>query len=220
MMYRRAYDILKQMPAVFDVKLLGHFLRCKRNQAYVYAHRFAKQGLIEAAGKRAAIYYNLVVDPHASVNRKEDVVRMIFPSATIGSLTVLHNSGVITQIPHDLHIMVLSRRSYPEIDGIVLHPRSERWFFKMNDARFIEPAMRQTPTAPLTLQSMVPEAALADALKYKDGWVNDVSDTDLHGLCKDKLETAFDCLRVPKSVSEAFVDLLAEDEEYDLVRFT
>jgi len=186
-MYRSARDILTELPAVFTLSEFQMVHDFKRTKAITYLHRYVQQGHVARTGPRSGVFLNLIVDPEASFRRQEESVAKVFPSAVMGSLSILHDEGVVTQIPARLHVMILQRRTYPKFDSAVFHPRPAAWYALMADQKQIVMPPTVPLGAPKPLPRMTPEAALVDALAYGDGWVSSVEDIDIGDLDHDQL---------------------------------
>lgn len=161
---------LRQLPAVFSLSMLAARLDADKTKASIYAKRWKDAGLIRAVGPKVGVYYNLLVDPQAASTQSLNALRLVFPEAVIGAETVLHDAGWTTQIPYKTHVIVLDRRSVPQIDGFELHRRPRAWF-----AEFAQ-EIDQTSFARLSAYG-----ALVDAYKYgryshQRAWCPDIDD--------------------------------------------
>lgn len=195
--YRPALDVLRELPPVFTANDIQRATGLDRSQARTYLSRWASRNLIALLGPQAGVYFNLTKDPRGHITRVEEAVHRLFPSAVVASLTVLHDEGIITQIPAHLHVAVLARRSYPELPGVKLHPRPKTWYAKMREANQILPAHPPGPLGePGNLPRLSPEAALIDAIKYRDGWISDPTDIDPDDLDRELLQSLVSRLAV------------------------
>jgi hypothetical protein len=210
--YRSAHDLLQQLPPVLSVRDLERMAQTTSQTAANYISRFLDRGLLKPVGPNGKVYFNLVVDRKADVNRREEAAFLLFPSAIVSSLTVLHDEGVITQIPSSLHVAVLSRRSYPKLDNIEVHPRPAGWFRKMRDGHVL-PGHPSREDHPGRLPRLTPEAAFVDALKYGDGWISEPDDVDLENLDWQKIDQLAVLLRMDKKVLAPFREVFQETDE-------
>jgi len=122
------------------------------------------------AGPRAGVYFNLIAEQASPQTRFEQAIAMLFPSAVVVGASALHEAGWISQIPRQLDVAVLRRRTFPALNGVALHPRSIVWY------RLVQQWLERI--AGQALPRLDPAFALADALKYGDGWVPDRDDVE------------------------------------------
>lgn len=126
-----AYTRLMQMPAVFTLNTLVRWTGLSRDAAKVTVSRWAARGLLELAGPRSGIYFNRVVDPAGHQATPVKALVMLYPSATLCGVSVLHAAGWTTQIPSSLHVAIEAQPSYAQINGVVMWPRPVSWFQAM-----------------------------------------------------------------------------------------
>jgi hypothetical protein len=119
--------------------------------------------LVLPTGPRTGVYFNLISDTSAPQTHFEEAIATLFPSAVVVGASVLHGAGWITQIPSQLDVAVLRRRTFPAVNGVVLHPRTIFWYRLVHS--------RLDPTEGQAVPRLDPAFALADALKYGDGWL-------------------------------------------------
>ena len=147
--------------------------------------RWRRQGLAEPAG--AGVWFNLVADPDAPRRRHYEAIGRMFPAAVVIGATVLHDAGWTTQAPQVVSIAIPRSRITRELVIVEPCPRPAIWF------RRIEPWL-QTGIYPLP--SLMPAAALADALCYRPGWQPDPDDIEFGSLDDARLfRKAFQAIR-------------------------
>ena len=164
---------LRDLPVVFSLNRAVRQTGMSRPMLSVYLSRWERSGLVRKAGPKSGVYYNLLVDPKAPELHLTEAIRLLYPSAVLCGASVLHNAGWITQIPRDIHIVVLKRQTYPKLFGVETHPRTKTWFVK--HAEDIEPRPK---FAAFGLPALSPAASLSDLREYQDGWVPDLDDLD------------------------------------------
>ena len=171
---RRAIDRVLRLPVVFSVAEASRYMSDLSEKAIsVYLARYEKAGYIKKAGPRAGIYYNLLKEPLAPQNRLVDVIKKCYPSALLYGASVLHNAGWTTQIPTDIHLVVLSRPSYPQVSGVTTYPRPRSWYKKNKPNILLAPDFDS-----YGLPALSPDACLSDMRAYRDGWVPDPEDIE------------------------------------------
>lgn len=175
-MYRPARDRLQRLPVVFSVAEASRHLPDLSTKALsVYLARYEKAGLIQKAGPRAGLYYNLVQNPDAPRHHRIDAIRKLYPSAVLYGASVLHNAGWTTQIPAGIHIAVLSRQTHPRLYGVELYSRPRSWYQHHHRAGNILPL---PPFDSYGLPALAPGACLTDMRQYRDGWTPDPDDIE------------------------------------------
>lgn len=123
-----AIQRLRELPEVFSISVLAARLGGDKDRAAIYAKRWRDAELLAAAGPRVGVYFNLVRRPDAASALTLDALQMIFPEAVLSGETVLHDSGWTTQIPQLTQVVVLDRKSLPEVYGFEIHRRPASWF--------------------------------------------------------------------------------------------
>jgi hypothetical protein len=171
---------LTKIPSTFGLHdltkegTLGESLQ--RENAKKFVSRMLKLGVIQPAGKRAGVYYNLVRDPSAAQNERLVAVSRLFPEAIVIGISVLHAYGWVTQIPHTIDVAISSsRRTVPEVNGVCLRRRNAKWFSQQQAAD----AILRTGESPFYLDSLTPRAALEDVRKNSDIWQPDDDDLSI-----------------------------------------
>lgn len=163
-----ATERLRALPPVFRGSELSLRFGWDTHEAAEYLRRWKRRDLVKPAGPRAGVYFNLISETSAAETHLEEAIAMLFPSAVVVGTSVLHDAGWITQIPRQLDVAVLRRRTFPGVTGVVPHPRNILWY------RLVHPRLERTEGQ--GVPRLDPAFALADALKYRDGWVPDPDD--------------------------------------------
>jgi len=154
-----ALDRLRALPEVFSLRrVMATFdepdVRRATRIASVYLDRWVRDGLVQAYGGRTGVYFNLIRNPQAPSQRRDEALRLVFPSAVLAGASVLHDAGVTTQIPHRIEVAVLRRKSYPNLPELELLPRPQAWFEAMRPYVLFQDGVG--------LPRLLPAAALAD----------------------------------------------------------
>lgn len=205
-----AIERLRALPAVFSLAMLAARLDSDKAKASIYAKRWKDAGLIRAVGPRVGVYYNLLVDPQGPSTHSLNALRLVFPEAVIAAETVLHDAGWTTQIPFNTQVIVLDRRTVPQIDGFDLHRRPRKWFSGFS------PDIDQAAFARLS-----PYGALVDAYQY-DGyggqrtWRPDLDDLQTDEINWGRLAQLFQAHGQP--LPAAYRSQLAADGSDDRAR--
>jgi len=92
------------LPKVFDHRDIEVTFNWTAEQARSLCCRLVREGVAEAAGKRAPIYYNLFLEPKGRSVLLGDALRKLSPAATLIGATALNAGGWTTQIPHILEV--------------------------------------------------------------------------------------------------------------------
>lgn len=145
-----AIQRLRELPEVFSISVLAARLGGDKNRAAIYAKRWRDSGLLAAAGPRVGVYFNLVRRPDAASTLTLDALQMIFPEAVLSGETVLHDAGWTTQIPRLTQVVVLDRKSLPEVYGFEIHRRPASWFWAFQHEIRRETFPRLSPEGALT----------------------------------------------------------------------
>ena len=165
-----AIERLRALPPVFRGSDLSLRFGWSTHEAGEYLRRWKGRDLVKPTGPRAGVYFNLIAETSAPETHLGEAIAMLFPSALVVGASVLHAAGWITQIPRQLDVAVLRRRTFPALKGVVLHPRSIFWYRLVHSR--LERAEGQV------VPRLDPAFALADALKYRDGWVPEPDDVE------------------------------------------
>jgi hypothetical protein len=172
--YTNGISRLRKLPEVFSVNTMTRALGFSKPVALNYLARWKARSWVAQAGPRAGTYFNLVVNPAASVDGRTAALKMIYPSATLTGESVLHAAGWITQIPHLVHVAIERRRSYVQVTGFELHPRKIAWFATVKLLSADKAAF-----ATQGLRTLAPAWALADLYAHPKQWQPDNDDLDI-----------------------------------------
>jgi hypothetical protein len=165
-----AIERLRALPPVFRGSDLSLRFGWSTHEAGEYLRRWKQRDLVKPTGPRAGVYFNLISETSAPETHLEEAIATLFPSAVVVGASVLHGAGWITQIPRQLDVAVLRRRTFPAVKGVVLHPRRMIWY------RLVHSRLERTEGQ--GVPRFDPAFALADALKYRDGWVPQPDDVE------------------------------------------
>lgn len=146
---------LRALPPVFDLRDVEVICGVNRRAASQYCWRWRERGLIKPLGPRVGVHFNLIVDPDASATRLKEAIWKLLrrPCVVIGA-SALHFQGWTTQRPHQLELAVpVSRdiRSLPELDDVLLIPRSKEWFQRVSSVLIEGPEGFKTVPAAVAL---------------------------------------------------------------------
>lgn len=162
-----AHRRLRDLPEVFTSTTLAATLGGDPKAASVYLARWRREGLITSLGPRTGVHFNLLRNPAAAEDLRMEAVAYVLPGAVIAGVSAVHAAGWTTQIPAATEIMAPSRRSFPEIDEVVIRPRGLHW---LNLART---HLARTGVMPM----VTPAFALADLWRSED-WRPDPDDIE------------------------------------------
>ena len=173
-----ALDCLKEFPEVFSLQYMCLLRNLDKRSAIDALYEWKKRGLIESAGPRSGMYYNILKSGKISGDMRVKALLKEYPSAILMGESVLHNSGCTTQIPQEISVAVLSRPTYVKIDGFSLNGRPKRWY-KEYQSHFLN--QEDVEFATFGLRTLPPHLALLDL--YKDekigGWKPDIDDLEI-----------------------------------------
>jgi len=181
-----ALSRLRELPEVFTTKILAGSLGGNAAAASIYTQRWRKEGLISAAGKKAGVFYNLLVNPQGETECAIKALKILFPSAIIGGATALHDAGWTTQIPSAAEVLVIRRPTYPQLDAFSLYGRSQRWHQQLLQHLDGTDGWR-----------LAPAAALADAWAHDGMWKPDPDDLEADDINWHAVAMTFNELGVP-----------------------
>lgn len=176
-----AHRRLRDMPEVFTTNTLAALLDGDRKAASVYLNRWRKEGHISSLGPRVGVHFNLVRNPNGEEELRMEAIGYVFPGSVVAGVSAVHAAGWTTQIPSSLEIMIPTRPSIPELDGIHISKRPARWF---RDAK--KKLQRAGP-----IPTVDPAFALADLWKSGD-WRPDEDDLEWDEIDTESLKAAFD----------------------------
>jgi len=129
-----ALDRLKSLPEVFDLYQLVSATGFSKQVLYLYINRWMNKGFVKPVGPRAGAYYNLAKDPEAAKRLPEALELVLrIPRLLIGvSALSWHGWTDRTSSTFELAVPVCDKqRTYPQIDGAALIPRSRTWWQSM-----------------------------------------------------------------------------------------
>ncbi len=95
----------------------------------------------------------------------------MFPEAILIEASVMNQDCLTTQIPDYYTIAIRKRQFYPKIDETIIHLRKKSWYTLIQREKYVKFGNQ-------SLFFVVPEFALADMLKFRDGWVPDLYDIE------------------------------------------
>jgi hypothetical protein len=159
-------DRLMDLPVVFNLSHVARILKLNIehsrdvNKIHVYLDRWKKKGLIQSAGPRSGIYYNLLMQRDAADECRGEALLMLYPSAVMCGNSVLHADGWTTQIPDKLEVAVLKRPSYASLYHFDIQSRSRDWYVQFNDH-----IVKQARWSLGGIPSMTPVAAFVDMIE-------------------------------------------------------
>jgi len=191
--YRRSIDLIAKLPPLFSTRDVYMIAGVEPKSTKTYLNRWVKDGYLLPFGGRTGLYFK-------GAEAKEKyyllAIQKTYPGAVLADVNVLHDEGLTTQIPRVYNIVIPKRRKYPKIDDVVIHQRGKKWYdLVLNRSYLVH--QKQMPT-------LIPEFALADMLKYKDGWVPDPDDIEVDELDYDLFVQACADLKTPLSLCEKF----------------
>lgn len=190
-MERSALSRLRALPDVFSAADVARVTGLNDQSVRVSLARWGGRGLVQRAGLRSGIYYNLLRHETPNGEMRRQALLSVYPSAVLIGVSVLHAAGWITQIPQSLHVAVRSRRSYIQLAGFEIRGRSPSWF-RAVDVR----ALSQTRDATYGLRSLTPADALADLYGDSKAWHPDPDDLDLPDTALPLFASALERLEV------------------------
>lgn len=184
---------LRDLPEVFTLTGLCRITNIGEQAAPVYLNRWKAKGLIEPAGERLGIYFNLLKCPEVTSSHRIQALEYEYPSAILCGASVLHALGWITQIPTKISVAIQNRRTYRQIYGFDLMPRPIAWYQAVHEIthNLVEPE-------PIYgLRTLPPSVALADLYGDKGAWHPDIDDLDIPDEELSDLALAFQKLGIP-----------------------
>ena len=166
-----AVERLRSLPPVFRAGDLSLRFGWSSDEAAQYLLRWKRRDFVKATGPRSGVYFNLLRESSSPDTRREEVIATLLPSALVAGGTALYEAGWTTQIPSRLETVALRRRTYPKLNGVAVYPRGAGWYRLAHD-------WLQFPEDKQHLPRIDAAFALADALKFQDGWVPDPDDVE------------------------------------------
>jgi hypothetical protein len=193
--YRSAKEILDKLPQMFSTKDAMMLSGIDVSQIRVYLSRWANNDLIIPLGGKTGIYFK---DQEAKSNYFHVALQRLYPGLVVIGANVLHDNGLTTQIPHILNIAIPTRRKHTKIDAVAVYMRGKKWYRLIAAEHYI--------TNENDLPTLIPEFALADMLKFRDGWVPDPDDIEFEDMDKGVFDKACDQLKLPARIKQDFVE--------------
>ena len=165
--------------------------------------RWRKDGLIESAGPRAGLFYNLVADPRGREALLPEALRWHYPEAVVAGLSALNRAHWTPQLsPPSMQVAVMGGRRRSKLltlHGLELRARPKAWFTA------VAPHARSEGQGGFRV--LDPAWALADCWTWRDFWSSDPDDLEL-----DDLDDPQEAIR---EVGRALEALGADDEAHD-----
>jgi len=136
---RSSFDRLRNLPPVFSVSEFAFENTDLSESAYnMTLKRMVDAGMIQSAGYRLGLFYNLVADPHAPSSHGFEVVKRVYPSAVIIGKQALMEAGWSTQIPDKPDVAVYTGgtpQRIKSITGFNLVNRTKDWYAGLGQYR-------------------------------------------------------------------------------------
>jgi hypothetical protein len=171
-----AIDRLRNVPDVFTLSRLASVSGVDRKHATVLLARWTEAGFARPAGPRSGVYYNLLARREITAEMKGTACEILYPSAVLTGESVLRNAGWTTQIPANINVAVLSRRTYAKLDGFEITGRPKAWFVRVHPSII---APREAEFSTYGLRTLPPALALADLYAREGAWRPDEDDLDI-----------------------------------------
>lgn len=173
----QALNRLRLVPVVFTGEEFVRLTGMDREAAGLYLVRLKHAGLIDTAGPRAGVFFNLLKQPAIDASLRLLAVKRRYPSALVVGAACLHAAGWITQIPRVIDVAIKSRPSIRQFTGLNIVCRPLRWYHRLADQGVILKAGQ----SPFPIESLTPRAALADARAHPRDqlWLPDPEDIDI-----------------------------------------
>jgi hypothetical protein len=165
---------LQNLPEIFTIAGFCRMTGLSTDAAAVYLRRWKVRGLIEPAGERAGIYFNKLKRPQIESSDRVSALLFEYPTAILCGESVLHAAGWITQIPAQLSVAVMARRSYVSLQGFEIRGRPRSWFRKVHEA-VNAPGNERI----YGLKALPPALALVDLYLDPKDWHPAVDDLDI-----------------------------------------
>lgn len=193
--YRSAKEVLDSLPQMFSNNDAMMLTGIEASQIRVYLNRWTNNDLIVPLGGKTGIYFK---DQEAKSKYFHVALQRLYPGLVVIGANVLHDNGLTTQIPHILNIAIPTRRKYTKIDAVDVHMRGKKWYRLIAAEHYI--------THENDLPALIPEFALADMLKSRDGWVPDPDDIEFEDMDRELFDKACDQLKLPARIKQEFVE--------------
>lgn len=156
-----------------------------------YLWLWARQGLVKPLGGKSDVFFNLVAD-YTAENRIEAAIRRVMPGAVVGPLNVLNESGLTTQRPGTLQLLVRPDERQFTIVAAQVESRPPTWWAAIDLANGVELGSEDF------LSRLTPGAAIADSALSPGGAAPD--DVDFEAVAPAERRRA---LKILKMLSRA-----------------
>jgi hypothetical protein len=193
--YRSAKEVLDSLPQMFSNNDAIMITGIDASQIRVYLNRWTKNDLIVPLGGKSGIYFK---DQEAKDRYLHVALQRLYPGMVVIGANVLHDNGLTTQIPHILQIAIPTRRKYTKIDGVAVHLRGKKWYQLV--------ASESYATHENDFPALLPEFALADMLKFRDGWVPDPDDVDFEDMNRALFDKSCEHLKLSAGIKQEFLE--------------
>ena len=194
--YRRAVDVLEDLPAVFTSADACRVLGSKRVQTRTYLARWRRAGHVESLGT-TGIHFNLVVDPAGRDARIGEALMRLSPAAVLVGASALFRHGWLSDPPTALDVALPRRKDYPDVPGVALHPRSAKWF---------EIVLGHTEIGESRMPELAPGYALVDILAQEGLSMPPLGHVDIPDEEIDVLLEAADAFGVERFLVERHIE--------------
>lgn len=170
-----ALERLRNTPECFTDKTFMRLNKLSPETTRVTLSRMKSGNLIQSAGDRSGVYFNLLKNENAANEHMINALLFVYPTAVLAGESVLHNAGWITQIPSSVTVAVLKRKSLQKLNGFSIETRDLDWFKSMKDLFLSADSAGFTTYG---LKSIPPEYALMEVFK-QGGYGLDLDDIDI-----------------------------------------
>jgi hypothetical protein len=198
--YKKAHSLLKKLPPVFSNKDFALFTDIPIEQIQTYLYRWVKEGFIVPLGGKSGVYFK---DEEAKNQYFAQAIHKVFPEAVLIGASVMNQENLTTQIPHCFNIAIRKRQFYPKIDETIIHLRKKSWYSLIRRKEYVKFGYQSLPF-------LVPEFALADMLKFRDGWVPDPDDIEFDEMDSDLFDRACKDLSLDPQIKDRFLNYYQE----------
>lgn len=198
-----AVQRLLSLPDAFSLNLCASLLGIEKGVAKVYLSRWAAAGYVKASGPRTGFYFNVLKNRSSTSEFLPQAILHVHPTALVRGATVIHASGMTTQVSHQIDVAVLAPANRAHTDGFAEWPKSKRWYVAMQDMKLKDGLFG--------LPALQPEAALADMFATPNDWHPDIDDLEVDELDWAKFKVV--CDRLGIEVPEQLRDVVANAVE-------
>jgi hypothetical protein len=184
-----AKKLLAELPEVF---VITDVAAAPVEAARSMVDAWCRYGYASDAGAAmdVEIYYNRIRCPTLTYEQRIRALFLRHPKAVLIGESVLHATGVITQIPTLLSVAAENVVHPDEMEGFRLCGRSESWFRAVSELTLRFPA----PWPIYGIPSLHPSVALADLYSDPAEWHPDYDDLDFDVLDAECLSLAIEAL--------------------------